>query len=88
MSGVEFSPYERRALGLPQSGTFTDKESEILRKIIDVYPWIVGVADCNYDAKVCVVSVQLHAAQVNYRNAVEEYRNKAMEKPLAEAAPK
>lgn len=54
----------------------SDKELKALRNIIDRFPWILRVADCDYDKKVAVTHM-IAAAQVNCAElAIEEYKDK------------
>ena len=56
MSGVTFTTTEKRILGLPlQCELWTEADAAALRKIIDTFPWILEVADYDFDPVICKI---------------------------------
>lgn len=72
---AKFNAYEKRVLGLYGSPEeeLSDQSAEALRNIIDAFPWMLSVADCNYDSKVAQASVAAHAGIMQLQMAVEDY---------------
>ncbi len=71
---IQFTAHERRVLRLSQTEPQVGPEAEALRKIIDLFPWMLVVAECNFDPKVLCLVVKVAAAEVELGQAVASYR--------------
>jgi hypothetical protein len=81
MSDVNFSVTERRILELQQGlEAFKEPEAKALRKIIDAFPWLLDVAECDYDNNVNHYALAAYAAKLNLLSAIEAYHTKKKKK--------
>lgn len=74
---INFSLDERRILGLEYMRTdFEDPESKALRKIIDTIPWILKIAECEFDERVTYALLQMEADKIKLHEAVAYFQAK------------
>ena len=81
MKEAKFSTYEKTVLQM--LGEDTDNpESHALRKIIDVFPWIVQVVECQFDKDVADAAVLYQHYGINFQNAVQRFHAKKLPPPV------
>lgn len=73
---VLFSVHERRILGLPIKEKIYGKDAEALRKIIDVFPGMLIVADQGFDPLVKAAMINVWAASANLDIILENKKNR------------
>lgn len=79
---IKFTSLERRVLQIPQGEKQYGKQAVALRKIIDLFPWLLVAADNKYDQGVCDTLVWREGSKVYADSLVEQAIKKSREKKL------
>ena len=86
---VHFDIHERRVLGLPLKGDINDETAVALRKILDTFPLVKDVAECNFDPNITEHALIVMANAAAFRERCRMYHEqKAQPKPDQEAKEK
>ena len=85
---AEFTTFEKRVLDLPYGDKTEGPEAEALRKIVDAFPWIAYVAECNFDRSVADAGIFYAGAHANFEVAVGKYHKRQNDEALKKAQEK
>lgn len=76
---IKFTIHERRILGLPIVGIIPDgPENKALRKILDTFPWMLGVYECHFDEQVLLAALVSGVSEIDFKQVQQQYFKKKL----------
>lgn len=77
---VEFTSYEKMVFGLYSETDFSTPEAHVLRKVLDIFPWITDVANCEFDQEVTKAGALVCLSRCEMVRAYNNYHRKRKKK--------